>query len=55
MTQQEITPQQAAAALAASGRHLTLLHTFYDDARQAGLPPHHAINKALGRLAGLGG
>ena len=31
----------------------TLLHTYYDDARQRGLPPHHAINAALGKLSKL--
>lgn len=42
---------EAAAVLCASGVSLTLLHTYYDDARHAGLPPHHAINAALGKLA----
>lgn len=32
---------------------LNILHTYFDDARQRGLPPHHAINAALGKLAKL--
>ena len=53
MNDTEITPEQAARVLAASGRHLNLLHTYFDDAREQGLPPHHSINAALGRMAEL--
>ncbi len=41
----------AAKTLCGSSVALTLFHTHYDDARQRGLPPHHAINFALGKLA----
>ena len=41
----------AAAVLIEEEGALALLHTYFDDARAQGLPPHHAISKALGRLA----
>ena len=44
---------KAAETLCSNGRALVLLHTYYDDARQRGLPPHHAINAALGKLSKL--
>ena len=44
---------KAAETLCSHGTALDLIHTYYDDARQRGLPPHHAINAALGKLAKL--
>lgn len=44
--------KSAAKALLQYHEALTLLHTYFDDARQRGLPPHHAITSALSRLAG---
>lgn len=48
----KLTEEVAAAArlLAEDNTALTLLHTYYDDARQQGLLPHHSINRALGKL-----
>lgn len=51
MTKPDCTVASAAAVLCHDNRALTLLHTYYDDARQSGLAPHHAINKALGKLS----
>ena len=44
--------RKAAADLSRYGEAMALLHTYFDDARSRWLPPHHAINNALGRLAG---
>lgn len=44
--------RKAAAELSRYGEAMALLHTYFDDARARGLPPHHAINNALGRLSG---
>lgn len=44
----------AAKALLDHGEALPLLHTFFDDARARGLPPHHAITAALSKLAAPG-
>jgi len=43
--------RSAAKTLSNSSTALTLFHTYYDDARQRGLPPHHSINLALGKLS----
>lgn len=42
----------AARTLLDHGEALPLLHTYFDDARARGLPPHHAITSALSKLAG---
>ena len=46
-----ISPQWAALTLVQDGKSLRQLHTHFDRARDRGLPPHHAINSALGKLA----
>ena len=43
--------REAAETIIQQEGALALLHTYFDDARAQGLPPHHAISKALGRLA----
>lgn len=46
-----ISPQWAALTLVQDGKSLRQPHTHFDRARERGLPPHHAINSALGKLA----
>lgn len=53
LTPEEMVRRRTEAArwLAQSQESMALLHAFYDDARDAGLPPHHAITRAVSRLA----
>lgn len=57
LTPEELVQRRAEAArwLANSQESMALLHTFYDDARDAGLPPHHAITRAVSRLTEVRG
>jgi len=45
-----IAVASAARTITKNPRALGLIHTAFDDARQAGLPPHHAITTALDKL-----
>lgn len=42
--------REASRVLTESSVALAMLHSYFDDARLAGLPPHHAINLALAKI-----
>lgn len=46
----KIAVETAARTITGSQRALGLIHSAFDDARQKGLPPHHAITTALDKL-----